>query len=265
MTATSSSESDLLYEIRDGVGWVTLNRPQARNALTFAMYDRLTMLCSQPAERGEVRALVLIGAGTKAFASGTDISQFREFRTEEDAYGYEERIDSVMRAVEECPLPTIAAVRGACTGGGANLASSCDLRIGSPSVRMGFPVARTLGNCLSIASYGRLAALVGAARTKEIVFTARLVDAAQAAAMGWLNEVVDDEDALVPRVEELARTVAGHAPLTLLATKIALRRIRDTTIPAEGRDLVKMCYMSDDFHEGVDAFLSKRKPDWQGH
>jgi enoyl-CoA hydratase len=162
-----SDNQDLLYTVEDGIGHVTFNRPQARNAMTFAMYDRLATICTEAGQDPSMRALVLTGAGEKAFASGTDISQFREFKTPEDALAYEERIDRVLTALETCPIPTIAAVAGACTGGGAGMAASCDLRIATKDARFGFPVARTLGNCLSISNYTRLAALVGPAARRR--------------------------------------------------------------------------------------------------
>lgn len=256
--------SELLYEVREGVGYVTFNRPQARNALTFAMYDRLAEICTEAHADRSMRALVLTGAGDKAFAAGTDISQFRAFEKESDALEYEERIDRVMAALDRCRVPTIAAIQGACTGGGAAIAIACDLRIAAKGSRFGFPVARTLGNCLSMQNYARLAALLGAARVKDIVFTARLVEAEEALAVGLIGELLDDGAALMKRAEELARLVASHAPLTMQATKEALRRLRPTFAPGEGDDLVLMCYMSEDFREGMDAFLGKRKPVWKG-
>src|SRR5579875_1464142 len=120
---------DLLYERRDAVVRVTFNRPQARNALTFAMYERLAAICAEIDADRSVRALLLTGAGDRAFAAGTDISQFRAFRTAQDAIDYEERIDRVLSALERCRVPTIAAIAGACTGGGAAIAAVCDLRI----------------------------------------------------------------------------------------------------------------------------------------
>src|SRR3954466_5869810 len=144
---------ELLYELRDGVGYVTFNRPQARNALTFAMYERLAEICTNANGDRAVKALLLTGAGDKAFAAGTDITQFRTFDKEQDALDYEDRIDRVMNAIEHCKVPTIAAIHGACTGGGASIAACCDLRIGSKTMKYGFPVARTLGNCLSLSSY----------------------------------------------------------------------------------------------------------------
>ena len=255
---------DLLYAVQDGIGHVTFNRPQARNAMTFAMYDRLAAICAEAGQDPSMRALVLTGAGEKAFASGTDISQFREFKTPEDALAYEERIDRVLTALERCPVPTIAAVSGACTGGGAGMAAACDLRIATRDARFGFPVARTLGNCLSISNYTRLAALVGPAAVKDMVFTARLLGAEEAKSVGFVTEIVEDRAALDLRADTLSRHIAGLAPLTLRATKEAMYRIRERMRPEEGRDLILMCYMSQDFREGLDAFLTKRTPAWQG-
>ncbi len=258
------SEQDLLWEMRDGIGWITFNRPAARNALTFAMYERLAELATAAAEDPAIRALVLTGAGEKAFAAGTDISQFRAFATPEDALAYESRLDRVLEALERCPKPTIAAIAGACTGGGAGIAAACDMRIAARSARFGFPVARTLGNCLSMANYARLAALIGPARVTEILFTARLIEAEEAKAIGLVSELLDDAAALQARAAALAALVASHAPLTLRATKEALRRLRPHLTTEEGKDLIVMCYMSQDFREGMEAFLGKRPPVWQG-
>ncbi|MBN8873193.1 MAG: enoyl-CoA hydratase/isomerase family protein [Rhodospirillales bacterium] len=250
---------ELLYDVRDGIGHVVLNRPQSRNALTFAMYERLAAIAADP---GEARALVLTGAGEKAFAAGTDISQFRAFAGAEDAIAYEAKLDRVIGTLERCRVPTIAAIAGACTGGGAGIAAACDLRIAAANARFGFPIARTLGNCLSMANIARLSALIGPARVTEMIFTARLLDAEEARAAGLVSEVLPDPAALAQRAEELARLVAGNAPLTLRATKEALRRLRDSLPPDE--DLIRLCYTSADFREGMDAFLTKRAPVWKG-
>jgi enoyl-CoA hydratase/carnithine racemase len=255
---------ELLYEVRDGIGRITFNRPQARNALTFAMYERLAAICGEIDAQRQVRALVLTGAGDKAFAAGTDISQFRDFRTAEDGLAYEAKMDRVIDALERCGVPTIAAIAGACTGGGAAIAAACDLRIAAANARFGFPIARTLGNCLSMSNYARLVALIGAARTTEVIFTARLVEAEEARTIGLVGEVLPDHAALMQRADVLAATLASHAPLTLRATKEALRRIRASMSAAEGDDLVTMCYTSADFREGMAAFLEKRPPRWTG-
>ena len=255
---------DLIYEVRDGIARITFNRPQARNAMLFSMYERLAEICTSLDTDKSVKVLILTGAGDKAFASGTDISQFRTFKAPQDALDYEARIDRVLGTLEKCRVPTIAAIAGACTGGGAGIAACCDLRIATKASKLGFPIARTLGNCLSMSNISRLTALVGAARAKEMIFTARLVDGPEALAAGLVHEVVEDHAALMTRADELARTVANHAPLTLRATKEALRRLQPRLTREQGEDLILMCYMSQDFREGMDAFLNKRSPQWKG-
>jgi enoyl-CoA hydratase/carnithine racemase len=264
MDEQSTGANDLLFDVKDGIGRATFNRPQARNAFTFAMYERLAAICDEINAERSIKVLILQGAGDKAFASGTDINQFRAFKTPEHAIEYETRIDRVLTALEQCRVPTIAAITGACTGGGAGIAACCDLRVGTKTTRMGFPIARTLGNCLSMSSISRLTALVGPARVKDLIFTARLIGAAEAASLGLLNEVVEDLPALQRRVDELAILIAGNAPLTLSATKQALARLQKRLSREEGEDLILMCYMSRDFREGLDAFLNKRQPKWLG-
>src|SRR5215204_4329653 len=175
MNAPIASTEDLIYSVEDGIARLTFNRPQARNALTFAMYEQMAAICETVNNDRSIKAMILTGAGDKAFASGTDISQFRAFKTAQDALDYEARIDRVLGALEACRVPTIAAIAGACTGGGAAIAACCDLRIGTSTAKFGFPIARTLGNCLSLSNVARLSALIGLARVKDILFTARLI------------------------------------------------------------------------------------------
>jgi enoyl-CoA hydratase len=260
MQQQTEASQDILYELRDGIGRVTFNRPQARNAFTFAMYERLAAICDEANRDRAIKVLVFQGAGDKAFASGTDINQFRAFTTPQHALDYESRIDRVLTQLEQCRVPTIAAISGACTGGGAGIAACCDLRIGTKTTRIGFPIARTLGNCLSMSNISRLTALIGPARVKDLIFTARLVGAEEAAGLGLLNDL----PALQKRAAELATLIAGHAPLTLNATKQALSRLTRRLSREEGEDLILMCYMSADFREGLDAFLNKRPPQWKG-
>ena len=255
---------ELLYDLDDGVGRITFNRPQARNALTFPMYERLAEILQEAEKDSSVKALILTGAGENAFAAGTDISEFKTFSNPEDALNYEARMERILDALERSPVPTIAAIAGACTGGGAAIAACCDIRIGARSARFGVPIGHTLGNCLSMSNYVRLASLVGPARVKDIIFTARLIEAAEAHAIGLLNEVLPDYTALQSRANEFARIVASQAPLTLRATKEALRRIKEKMSPDEDRNLILMCYMSRDFREGMEAFLQKRTPRWTG-
>jgi enoyl-CoA hydratase len=224
----------------------------------------MAVICETINADSSIKAMILTGTGDKAFASGTDISQFRAFKTAQDALDYEARIDRVLGTLEKCRVPVIAAIAGACTGGGAGIAACCDIRIGTASARIGFPIARTLGNCLSMSNISRLVALVGPARTKDMIFTARLVEAPEALALGLLNEIVPDVTALHRRAEETAKLVASHAPLTMETAKEAVRRIRKTLTRDEGEDLILKAYMSEDFREGLDAFLNKRTPNWKG-
>src|SRR3569623_1919644 len=260
MNAPATTNDDLLYSVTDGIARITFNRPQARNAMTFAMYDRMAEICTEINSDRSIKALILTGAGDKAFASGTDISQFRAFKTAQDALDYEARIDRVLGTLEQCRVPVIAALAGACTGGGAGLAACCDLRIGTESTRIGFPIARTLGNCLSMSNISRLVSLVGPARTKDLIFKARLVEAPEALALGLLNEVVPDVETLQRRANETAKLVAGHAPLTMAPANEAVLRIRRTLSREEGEALILKAYMSEDYREGMDAFLNNRTP-----
>ena len=254
---------ELLYERRGAVALLTFNRPQARNALTWAMYEGLYACCEHVEQDERVRVLVLRGAGDKAFVSGTDISQFQSFSTPDDALTYERNNNRYASRLERVGKPTIAMIRGACAGGGAAFAMCCDLRLASPDVRFGVPIARTLGNILSSQNLLRLVSLVGAARAKELLFTARLIGAEEGKALGVFNEIVES-DRLEARTFELAEQIASYAPLTIRAAKMGIQRIVDNLRMEESDDLLLMCYMSEDFHEGVDAFLAKRTPNWKG-
>ena len=255
---------DLLYEVRGSTGYATLNRPEARNALTFGMYQELARICREITLGGDVKALIVTGAGDMAFAAGTDMAQFRNFSEPQHALEYESTMDQVLRDIEQCPVPTIAAITGACTGGGAAIAAACDIRICDERLKFGFPIARTLGNCLSIGNLNRMSALLGPGRVREIVLTARLVEADEALSVGLVSQVLSGPDAVRASAAELAEQMAGHAPLTMRATKEALRRLRTDGPQADASDLIVECYMSADFKEGIEAFLGKRKPEWQG-
>ncbi len=254
---------EIRTERRAGALWIVVDRPAARNALTFAMYDRIAALCRDANGDDSVKAVVISGSAD-AFVAGTDIAQFVDFKEATQALDYERRMDAWLGAIEDVRVPTIAALRGPVVGGGLAIAAACDLRVAAPSARFGVPVARTLGNCFSAANLVRLAALVGLGRVKELVFTARLIDAQEARAIGLVTEVVDGEDALERRVGELAEQLGSYAPLTLHATKEMVRRIRARMMPDEAADLVALCYTSADFREGVRAFIERRKPVWSG-
>ena len=254
---------DLIVTRARGIVTLTFNRQRMRNALTFAMYDGLAAICASIDGDLDTKALILTGSGDEAFAAGTDISQFRSFETDADALAYEARIEQVLGALERCRVPTIAAIAGACTGGGAAIAGCCDLRIGTASLKFGFPIARTLGNCLSAENLARLVALLGEARVKEMIFTARLIEADEAKAIGLIGgAIVKKASGLAAAADELAHRVAALAPLTLRATKQALSRQRPRAAPAD--DLLLQCYRSADFREGIIAFGEKRPPRWSG-
>ncbi|MEM7528029.1 MAG: enoyl-CoA hydratase/isomerase family protein [Pseudomonadota bacterium] len=256
--------TELHHAVDDGIATVTFNRPESRNALTFAMYEGLAEICRAVPTDGSVKAIVVQGAGGRAFAAGTDMAQFRDFSEPADAIGYEHRMEAVFDAIERCPVPTVAAITGACTGGGAAIAGCCDIRIADTRLKFGFPIARTLGNCLSVKNLARLSALMGAGRVREMIFTARLIEAEEALAIGLVTEVLPDAEAVAARAQALGQHLAGMAPLTLRATKEGMRRAFTAGPGTDDADLVTMAYMSEDFKEGMEAFLAKRPPAWKG-
>ncbi|MGE3490994.1 MAG: enoyl-CoA hydratase [Vicinamibacterales bacterium] len=251
--------SDLAWDITGSVGVVTFNRPDARNALTWDMYDALVAACDS-ADAGRVRVLIIRGAGG-AFAAGTDISQFREFANGDAGVAYERRLDAVIDRIERLAVPTIAEVDGAAVGGGCAIALACDLRICSDRARFGVPVSRTLGNCLSLANTARMADLLGVALTRDLLLTGRLIDAREAHNRG-LASMVLAPDELEAATARLAAELSARAPSTIRATKAMLLRLRDHRRPPPGAadDILRECYGSDDFKEGVAAFLEGRKP-----
>ena len=258
------SVPETIFQIDPPCAILTFNRPEARNAMTWAMYDALVAACERVDADPQVRVLILRGAGGKAFVSGTDIAQFQAFRNPVDAIDYEKKISSVLGRLDRVVKPTIAQIEGFAAGAGCGIAATCDLRVATPESSIGIPIARTLGNCASTGTFGRLVDLIGPARAKEMLFTGRLVPAAEAAAMGLVNRVVPRE-LIGAEVMTLAREIAANAPLTIRATKEMTRRILATRRPTESdADLIEMCYMSADFREGVTAFLAKRRPQWTG-
>jgi len=254
---------DVLVEREGPTVLLTFNRPDARNAMTFEMYEALHDTCANLDADPGVRVLVLKGAGDRAFASGTDIRQFLAFKTREDALGYEARLTRVLARLAGMSKPTIAMLQGDAIGGGLFIALACDLRLAAPHARFGVPVARTLGNFLAPLSLSLLVAALGPGRARELVLTARLLDAAEAKAVGLIDRIHPAPE-LESRVRELAASLAELAPLTLAATKEATRRMLAALTPHALDDLILSCYLSRDFHEGVRAFLERRKPDWQG-
>ena len=262
--AIASPPAEHIVVERDGaIVTLTFNRPEARNAMTWEMYRRLGEVCDEVDRDDSVRVLVLRGAGGKAFVAGTDIAQFQSFQGGGDGLRYERDVGEFVGRVARVAKPVIAQIEGFAVGGGFGIAASCDLRVATPDARFGAPIARTLGNCLSIHAYARYLELLGPSRLKELIFTARLMTADEARSAGFVHEIVDAER-IAARVRELAEQVASHAPITLMVTKEAIRRIHESRALPDGADLIAKTYGSADFREGVRAFVEKRPPRWTG-
>ena len=254
--------SNVAWDINESVATVTLNRPEARNALTWEMYDAISDACDRVEANGDVRVLIIRGSDG-AFAAGTDIAQFRDFASGEDGVAYERRLDAVIDRIERLTIATIAEVDGAAAGGGCAIAMACDFRICSDRARFGVPVARTLGNCLSMANTARMADLIGPALTRDLLLTGRMIDARNAHVAG-LATAVFPVDALQQETFKIAAELSTRACSTVRATKQMLIRLRDHRRPPSGAadDIIRECYGSREFKEGVAAFLAGRKPNW---
>ena len=263
-TKTAEISKDEVLVARDGaIVTLTFNRPEARNAMTWGMYQRLYEVCEEVDADDSIRVLVLKGAGGKAFVAGTDISQFTKFKGAEDGLQYERDGDKRSGRISKVKKPVIAQIEGVCVGGGFGIAAGADIRVGTPGSRFGLPIARTLGNCLSMNNYAAFMDLIGSSRLKEIVFTARLMSADEALAAGFLHQIVPSPE-IEATVMGIAEKVASHAPITLWATKEAVRRLQAARTLPDGDDIVAKVYGSADFKEGVKAFVEKRTPRWTG-
>jgi len=249
------STEELQVSRREGVVEVVFNRPQRRNAFTSAMYAGMRELCDELAGTKDVRVLVLRGSGGKAFAAGNEISDFLD----REVVAYEESIRELLVALFELPQVTIAAVEGACVGGGLAVATHCDLRIATPDAKFGYPIARTLGNALSASIVYRCAGVFGESLTREMLLTSRLTTADRAYAVGAVMSVVEDLDAELETVVDGLLSASG---VTLRATKrqLAARAALLEAEPAFDAELLTDVYGGPDFAEGVRAFLAKEKP-----
>jgi enoyl-CoA hydratase/carnithine racemase len=249
-------------EVNGGIASVTFDRPQARNAMTWAMYERLRAICEQLREDRAVRAVRFQGAGGEAFVAGTDIAQFQDFKSGEDGIQYERRIDATMELLASLPVPTVAVVQGWCIGGGLAIASTCDFRIATPASKFGVPIARTLGNCLSMANVAGLVASFGRPRVQRLLLLADMVGAEEAQACGYVLDVVPAEG-IEAAAQKLCTRLASLAPVTQQVSKEALNRLLRKDLP-DAEDLIRRTYGSEDFREGVQAVVNKRPPVWQG-
>ena len=256
------TDGEVRYSRDGGVATVIFDRPAARNAMTWPMYEQLGEACARIRSEDGLRLAVFRGAGGKAFVAGTDIAQFLAFRSADDGIAYEAKMEGYIGGLESLPVPTLAVIEGFAIGGGLAIAAACDLRIATPGSRFGVPIARTLGNCLSMTNYARLVAALGASRAKRVLLLAENLSAEEALAGGFLSEIVAPAD-LDKRVAELTDRLAHHAPITMRVSKEAIRRLVLAGIP-NGDDLVRACYGSEDFRLGVKAFVEKREPQWTG-
>jgi enoyl-CoA hydratase len=258
----SDQEGKVHLDVKDGVAAILIDRPQARNAMTWTMYEQLAAICRRIASDPGVLVATIRGAGGEAFVAGTDIAQFEHFNGADDGVAYEKTIDANIGLIEALPMPTVAIVEGWAIGGGLAICAACDFRVATPSAAFGLPIARTLGNCLSMANTARVVAAFGVARAKRMLLLAETVGAAEALACGFVT-VIAEPAALEAAAAQMCKRLAGHAPLTMRVSKEAIRRLVNDGLPS-GEDLIRSCYGSSDFKAGVTAFLQKRRPVWEG-
>jgi enoyl-CoA hydratase/carnithine racemase len=264
MHATHPSKLPVRAETKGPVGYLILDRPERRNALSFDMWKSVTRLIGELSDDKTVRVIVLRGAGELPFCSGADISEFETVRaTSEGARAYEEANVVAFDAIAACAKPTIAMIRSFCMGGGVGLAAACDLRVASASAEFAIPPGK-LGLAYPPSAIRYIVAAIGASHAKDLLYTARRVKADEAEKLGFINRLVA-EDALESEVEKLAATIAENAPLSLKAGKLAINYAAGYSSDLKAvKDAADRCFDSADYREGRGAFLEKRKAQFKG-
>ncbi len=256
---TQSTPPCLDLLMNGNIAQITFNNPAARNAMTWQMYEDLKSICDDLAKKSDVRAVIFRGAGDKAFVSGSDIEQFVGLKKDE---AYEQAVDRIFKSLQELPMPTIAVIEGLAVGSGLLMATACDFRISTPDARFGIPVAKTLGNCLSPGNLAWISAHLGIPMVKKMLLTAELVRAPELLESGFLYQIVDSA-AITEAANILAKKMAVLAPITQKSSKLGIARLLRSNLP-DCTDLMRETYNSQDFREGVTAFLEGRPPKWTG-
>jgi enoyl-CoA hydratase len=256
----------MLSTKHDGIGVATFNQPEKHNAISVEMWLGLADILEDFESDDSIRTVILTGAGTRAFVSGADISQFEQRRSNADAQrAYDEQTSRGARKLATFAKPTIASIRGYCLGGGLAIAMQCDLRIASSDSQFGIPAAK-LGIAYGFDGLRRLVTLVGPAHAKMILYTGARIGADEAHQIGLVNRVVPGDE-LQSTVSDIAHLIAGNAPLSVAASKVAIDQV---LLDPAARDLEAMarmsaiCFDSEDYREGRAAFLEKRKPQFKG-
>lgn len=258
-------DSQIVVNCGDGIATVALSNPDRLNAVNASMWRDLRAAVESCAKDERVRCIILRGAGDKAFAAGGDIEEFLTVRaTVDDALHYhEELVAAALQAIRDCAVPTIAAIQGACIGGGLEIAGCCDIRIAGTSARFGAPINK-LGFSMYPGEMAGLLALVGPAVVLEILLEGRILDAREALAKGLLTRVIDDEAVFAEALATAARIAAG-APLVAKWHKQWVRRLTTGAALSEREKRSAFDFLAtDDYREGIDAFLTKRKPVFKG-
>jgi enoyl-CoA hydratase/carnithine racemase len=256
----------MIAEVEDGIGWMTFNNPERRNAVSLEMWEAIAAIVDAFQRDDSVRVVVMKGAGNKAFVAGADISQFDEKRSSpRQVEEYSATLSGARQRLADLDKPLIAMIRGYCLGGGLTIALNADIRVASEDARLGVPAAR-LGIAYGYEAMKQLVELVGPSFAKEITFSARRLSAGEALRIGLVNRVVPAE-MLEETVRELAATIASNAPLSVRAAKFTIGKVlKDPSsrdFEAIGQ-MVKACFDSQDYVEGRTAFMEKRKPNFTG-